>query len=63
MEQHVIPVNDLEPHTDHGYNCPCNPFVDCDGDNVLVVHNAFDGRDIIEKLESINPNENKEETP
>jgi len=50
-ELHVFPVNDLRPHADSGYDCECQPSVKLEGDSVLVVHNAFDGRDIIEEIE------------
>lgn len=45
---HVIPKNDLMVHHE-SLTCPCNPRADSLYDNVLI-HNAFDGRDIKEEL-------------
>ncbi len=43
--QHVYPVNDLRDHeTENGPACWCKPEVDGD----VVIHNALDGRELIE---------------
>lgn len=47
---HVVPINDIRPHTT---SCPCHPVVEMvvtdDGQHGhmewLVVHNSFDGRE------------------
>ena len=46
---HVYPVNDIEEHiTDvDDVICKCKP-VEING---IIIHNAFDGRDIIEEIE------------
>ena len=49
MMQHVYPVDDLYEHNLEGTDCTCNPFVDLE--NELVIHYAFDGRDLIAALE------------
>lgn len=53
MIQHIYPLNDLEPHDiESGGTCKCEPRVEfVEGDTVFI-HNAFDGRDIIERLEA-----------
>jgi hypothetical protein len=46
---HVYPVNDLEPHAMSRF-CWCGPTCSqAPGEDVLVVHRAFDGRDLIEQ--------------
>ena len=50
---HVVPIGDLRPHTETGYDCECDPKTEVtENDPVLVIHNAFDGRDIIEEIEN-----------
>ena len=45
---HVYPINDTFDHNLEGHECDCNPFIDFKND--LVIHSAFDGRDLIEEL-------------
>ena len=45
MKQHVYPLNDSRPHVTDGGHCPCEPSIDGD----VVIHNAWDGRDIAER--------------
>lgn len=47
--QHVIPLNDIQPHHS-SIDCPCNPRLDEKND--IVMHNAFDGRDMEKDNES-----------
>jgi len=44
-KQHVYPLNDLRPHATDGRQCPCAPS----HENDIVIHNAFDGREIVER--------------
>lgn len=46
---HVVPVKDLQEHKLRA-SCPCIPQVETTGMNglVLVVHNAFDHREVLE---------------
>ena len=55
--QHVYPVNDLDPHdTESAGDCPCGPSMETlENGDILIVHNAYDGREIIEKLEEGTP--------
>ena len=49
--QHVYPINDLKPHETEGTSCHCNPSVDWE--NEIVIHKAFDHREVIEEAEEI----------
>lgn len=47
---HVVPVNDRREHdTDTPVACPCAPVFDfVDGGGIVVVHNAWDKRELRE---------------
>lgn len=49
---HILSINDLEPHEEEGTTCKCGPKVTF-GENgdMLVVHNSFDGRELLERIE------------
>lgn len=48
----VIPLNDLRPH-EEGSGCWCRPRLNADS---VLVHNAIDGRDILEMaVEAVSP--------
>ena len=49
MALHVLPVNDIRLHSESGEICHCNPRIDRSNDEVLVIHNAFDGREMFEE--------------
>lgn len=51
--RHVYPLRDERPHVLEGTECPCNPEVDWTGPEALVIHSAFDGRELIEQAELI----------
>ena len=57
---HVYPLNDEHEHEVEGTMCPCNPKVEfadpATGEpysEALVIHNAFDCREVIEEAEEI----------
>lgn len=50
---HVLPVNDLEPHEEVGTACKCEPRVEFAEGGMLVIHNAYDNREILEKVNQI----------
>lgn len=52
---HVYPVNDIEPHELEGYRCKCEPKVEYqqDIDSIMVIHNSFDGREVVEQAKEI----------
>lgn len=42
---HLVPCDDLKPHAERGVDCMCAPSIQQEGE--LVVHNAFDGRELL----------------
>lgn len=44
---HVVPKNDLKPHT-LKINCWCKPFMD----DEVIVHNSLDRREYVERGEA-----------
>lgn len=44
---HVIPANDLMKHN-QSYNCHCEPVIKESFNNIIIVHNSFDGREGVE---------------
>jgi hypothetical protein len=46
---HVLPLNDKEEHEEHT-RCSCNPKVEVIGAKLLIIHNAYDHREIAEWL-------------
>lgn len=51
---HVYPLNDLREHTvdgDDGHvgKCDCNPRIEWVNGSRLVVHNSYDGRELLEE--------------
>ena len=52
MNVHVYPINDLKEHnTEDFLNCNCNPRVETINGNFMIIHNSYDGREIIENTE------------
>lgn len=47
MTINILPINDLYEHEENT-TCHCEPKVIYESGEIIVVHNAFDGRDIIE---------------
>ena len=45
----IIPTNDIQKHVED-ITCPCNPHIAFTYDEMLVIHNAFDKREEVEKL-------------
>ena len=52
MRLHVIPQNDLIEHTE-SMMCACEPPTIIGGGKTIVIHNSFDGREIIEEVNKI----------
>lgn len=44
----VLPVDDLKPHIESA-DCECNPTVEVIGASLLIVHNSYDHREIVEQ--------------
>lgn len=58
---HVYPLKDLREHVLVGTDCPCEPEVHIAGGATLViVHNSFDHREIVEEAVRIMNGENDE---
>lgn len=47
---HILPVNDLKEH-EESVHCHCQPKVDWVDE--IVIHNAYDKREIVEQAKSI----------
>jgi hypothetical protein len=56
---HILPINDIEKHTEIGTQCKCNPIVQI-YDEILVIHNSFDGREAVEQAQTLLENISKE---
>jgi predicted CoA-binding protein len=49
---HILPVNDSDHHSECG-DCKCSPRIEELSDRVLIVHNSFDGREVVELANEI----------
>lgn len=49
---HVYPINDIKEHDIESTTCHCHPEVEIieESGNILVIHNSFDGRELLEEL-------------
>jgi len=45
---HVLPIHDLQPH-DLSTRCPCVPKAEVHHAGDLLIHNAFDCREVMER--------------
>jgi len=52
-DTHVYPVSDLKEHILEGVDCHCNPTVKVVGDALIIIHNAYDHREVIEQANEI----------
>lgn len=52
MSYHILPLNDLEEH-EETTTCKCEPKIEYVDGEMLIIHNAFDQREIIEEVEQI----------
>jgi len=62
-DTHVYPVDDASEHVLEGTDCPCNPVIEVHGANLLIIHNAWDHREIIEEAIDIMNEECNHERP
>lgn len=46
----VLPIDDIEEHDEQSTTCKCNPSVIFEDGNMILVHDAFDGRQELEKV-------------
>lgn len=49
-EVHCLPAADLDAHLAVGTECHCSPIRDAEVRN-LIIHYAFDGRELVERTE------------
>ena len=55
---HVYPLNDLQEHITTGTDCLCSPRIEVIGATLIIVHNSWDHREIVEQaIEIINGEE------
>jgi hypothetical protein len=51
---HVVPVDDLKKHSeDSAVPCDCDPKVQMEDGDMILVHNSYDGREMIEEATKI----------
>lgn len=48
---HVVPTDDIYPHLEVDYTCQCQPEVEYNEGCIIVTHNAWDGRELIDEVE------------
>lgn len=53
---HVLPHNDLREHSNRGFSCLCRPRVVEQPNSIIVIHRAYDLRDLYEPFLTDNPN-------
>lgn len=46
---HVLPIDDLKPHTESGMYCKCQPEIIEREFVTMVVHYSYDGREFFEE--------------
>lgn len=49
--KHIYPLDDIKPHDLESIYCDCNPMIDWT--NHLVIHHAWDYREVVEEAEEI----------
>ena len=52
MIYHILPINDLKEH-DELSTCECGPKIEFVDGNMLIIHNSYDGREVIEQVNEI----------
>jgi hypothetical protein len=50
---HITPINDLKEHQE-SVNCHCEPRTEYINDTLLIIHNAYDKRESLEKAQRQN---------
>lgn len=58
MSYHILPINDIKEHEESTI-CECEPKIEFIQGEMLIIHNAFDQREILEQVEEILKNGNK----
>ena len=60
---HIYPLADIWGHVTEGTECPCDPTIEVVGAEILVMHNSFDHREIVEQAIAYLNGENIDDTP
>lgn len=47
-DTHVYPLDDDKEHILVGTDCPCEPRIEVQGSSLLIIHNAWDFRELHE---------------
>jgi hypothetical protein len=47
---HVYPTHDKREHITEGTDCPCNPKIEVHGATLVIIHHAWDFREVAEEL-------------
>ena len=46
----VVPISDIKDHDDFNENCHCNPIVREEENEIVIIHNAYDPRELFEEI-------------
>lgn len=49
----IVPTNDIKEHDEESTICECNPTIEFTNGEMLIIHNAFDGRELEEQIQEI----------
>ena len=49
---HIFPIGDIEEHDTTGTTCWCVPEITEEYAEIIIIHNAFDGRTLKEENET-----------
>jgi hypothetical protein len=60
---HIYPLNDHWCHILDGTECPCEPTINPEGGTLIIVHNSFDHREIVEEAIRIMNGQEDSEAP
>ena len=52
MSCHILPIDDLEEH-EETTTCKCEPRLEIINGEMLIIHNSFDQREVIEEVNEI----------
>lgn len=58
MAFHILPINDIKQHEESS-TCECNPSIIEESGELIIIHNAFDGREGAELANEILNHESK----
>ena len=49
----IVPINDFKPHDDFNSMCECEPSLIMENEEMILVHNSYDGREYVEQANEI----------